>query len=108
MKNPFVQRQILELKNHPRLSRLLAAEYAKAPQVPVFVTAQTPVFDAQIKHQHRDLNDLGFNAGPADGMDSELTDISLREFRALYGDAPCRARISICRIFWARRTALTS
>lgn len=87
--NPFVHRQILDLRNNKRLSALLAAEYLKNQDaLPQLAPPDRPAFDARIQKEQKALLTLGFNIGStkADGIKGTMTDIALRQFQALYGE----------------------
>lgn len=85
--NPFIHRQVLDLKDHPRLSALMTAEYlAHKEAMPAAEKTAPLAVNEQVRAQQRDLMALGFDIGKsADGMKGEMTTISLGEFQLLYG-----------------------
>lgn len=85
--NPFIHRQILDLKDHPRVSALMVGEYLKnkasLPDAPAVVPG-TP--NETVRTQQRDLLTLGFDIGKtADGIKGDMTRISIGEYQLLYG-----------------------
>lgn len=87
--NPFIHRQILNLKNNPRLAALLAAEYiAHADHFPAIAKPTADGFDPALKEQQEALRIIGFDIGPgaADGIHGTMTNIALREFQILHGE----------------------
>jgi peptidoglycan hydrolase-like protein with peptidoglycan-binding domain len=86
--NPFIHRQILELKDHPRVLALMTAEYLKnkdsIPAAPAIIPG---LVDEAVRAQQKDLATLGFDVGKsADGIKGEMTRISIGEYQLLYGD----------------------
>ena len=86
--NPFIHRQILDLKDHPRLSALMTAEYlGHKDTMPAAEKPAHLAVDEVTRAQQRDLMALGFDIGKsADGMKGEMTRISIGEFQLLYGN----------------------
>ena len=94
--NPFIHRQLLDLRDHPRLSALMIAEYLKHKDaMPAFDAPPHLTADDAVRVQQRDLMALGFDIGKsADGMKGELTEISMSEFQLLYGGGKATGRLS--------------
>lgn len=95
--NPFLHRQLLELRHHPRLSALMAAEYlVSRPDLSNVVAPKLPVYDATAQQQQRDLAALGFDigAGGADGVKGTYAEISIGEFQLIYGEGTATGTLS--------------
>lgn len=88
--NPFIHRQILGLKDHPRVAALMTAEYLKnEASIPVTPAPALGRPDESLRAQQKDLMTLGFDIGKsADGIKGDMTRISMAEFQLLYGGAP--------------------
>ncbi len=87
--NPFIHRQLLDLKHQPRLSALMAGEYLKnKPDLSAVVNPKVPFADPVVKQEQLDLAAIGFDigAGGADGVKGTYAAIAIREFQLLYGD----------------------
>jgi hypothetical protein len=85
--NPFIHRQILDLRDHPRLSALMTAEYVKnKDSIPAQPKTALPAMDLTVQAQQKELMALGYDIGKsADGIKGDLTTISIGEFQLLYG-----------------------
>ena len=93
--NPFLYRQLLELKHHPRLSALMAGEYlVNAPDMSNVRPPALPAFDATVQQQQRDLAAIGFDTGAADGIKGTYSFISIGEFQMIYGDGVATGTLS--------------
>ncbi|TAL28725.1 MAG: hypothetical protein EPN97_14090 [Alphaproteobacteria bacterium] len=91
--NPFIHRQILNLKDHPRVAALMTAEYLKnkasIPATPALAPGKP---DEALRAQQKDLMTLGFDIGrTADGIKGDMTRISMAEYQLLYGGVPTGA-----------------
>jgi uncharacterized protein (TIGR02594 family) len=86
--DPTVLREITALRNNPRLSALMGAEYVKhegeIPHVAYKGASATP--DDKIKQDQQALLQLGFDIGlrGADGINGALTGAALKEFQGMY------------------------
>lgn len=85
--NPFVHRQILELKKNPRLDAVMSAEYMKnAGTIPLFDSIPKPSFTAEALEEQEALQTLGFNIGGApDGIKGTYHTLAIKEFQLLHG-----------------------
>jgi hypothetical protein len=85
--NPFIHRQILSLKDHPRLSVLMTAEYVKnKDSIPAPPALALGLPDETLRVEQKDLMTLGFDIGKsADGIKGDMTRLSIAEFQLLYG-----------------------
>lgn len=87
--NPFIHRQLLNLKNYPRISALMAGEYLKhRPDLSNVANPKVPAADPRMKLQQTDLLALGFDIGStnADGIKGGFTTLAIKEFQMLHGD----------------------
>jgi hypothetical protein len=93
--NPFIHRQILALKNNPRLSALMAAEgILHKTELDTLAPDSPAAFSAHTRKLQQALTDIGFDPGPADGFHGTMTDIALREFQILYGEGKPASRLN--------------
>ncbi len=87
--NPFIHRQLLNLKNYPRINALMAGEYLKnRPDLSNVANPKVPLADETVKQQQNDLLSLGFDIGStnADGVKGGFTTLAIKEFQILHGD----------------------
>jgi hypothetical protein len=96
MDNPFLHRQLLDLKANPRLSALLGGEYLMHKDaMPALAHPALPGFDAATQAQQKDLAAIGFDIGAAaDGRKGEITAIAIGEYQVLYGDGVATGTLS--------------
>lgn len=85
--DPAVLRQIIAMRNNPRISTLMGAEYvaheAEVPQTAY--KGMNYAYDIQVAEQQRALMTIGFDLGirGADGVKGPLTAAALQEFRLM-------------------------
>lgn len=77
--NPFLHRQILSLRNQPRIAALMAAEYIK--NKPDLYALSSPAAAAVPQAQQADLAAIGFDTGVSGAHAS----LAAQEFQLLYG-----------------------
>ncbi|MEZ0226864.1 MAG: hypothetical protein ACAH83_20070 [Alphaproteobacteria bacterium] len=94
--NPFIHRQILALKDHPRVSVLMTAEYVKNKDaIPSPQSSALGLPDEALRAQQKDLMTLGFDIGKsADGIKGDMTRLSIAEFQLLYGGGVATGTLS--------------
>ena len=83
--DPTVLREIISLRDNPRLSAIMGAEYIRhEKEMParIISPAETPRADPIVKHQQQILMKLGFDIGlkGADGENGPLTKAALQQF----------------------------
>lgn len=87
--NPFIHRQLLDLKHEPRLSALMAGEFLKnQPDLSNLAAPKVSAYSAETLDQQKDLQAIGFDigTGPPDGKKGTFMGIAIREFQLLYGE----------------------
>lgn len=87
VENPFLERQILSLRDNPRLMALMSAEALRhINDIPVF-DPPPQKFSAETRDDQLALLAAGFNIGTptADGIAGTMHRIAVKEFQILYG-----------------------
>lgn len=87
VENPFIERQILSLRDNPRLLAIMSAEALRyADSIPVFEPLSQK-FSIQTRDDQLALLSTGFNIGApaADGIAGTMHRIAVKEFQILYG-----------------------
>lgn len=89
VKDPAVLREIISLRDNPRVSAMLGAEYMKhQTELPVIsYPGATVVSDPKTKAEQENLMTLGFDLGirGADGIPGPLTQAARTEFQQMNG-----------------------
>jgi hypothetical protein len=89
VKDPAVLREIISLRDNPRVSAMLGAEYLKhQTELPVIsYPGATVVSDPKTKAEQENLMTLGFDLGirGADGIPGPLTQAARAEFQQMNG-----------------------
>jgi hypothetical protein len=86
--DPTALREILSLRNNPRLSAMMGAEYIKgegdAHRITYKGVSETP--DPKVLHAQQALMKLGFDVGlrNADGIEGPMTQAAIREFMDMH------------------------